>query len=225
VSGLDIGLKIDADCPRSGHKYYDGIMKLPSIAGTTLIGLWLIAVGAGLIILMNYEYKPGTPGVPPVNWPAASKIKFIGKQATLVMVVHPHCTCTRASISELSQLMTKERGKLLAYVLFWSPPKAASGWEKTDLWRSASAIPGVTAITDENGVEANRFRAITSGQTMLYDRNGKLLFSGGITSGRGHVGDNRGLDMVEYVLSKEPLQQRNNLVFGCSLLTPVLSKR
>ena len=37
-----------------------------------------------------------------------------------------------------------------------------------------------------------RFGAETSGQTLLYDRDGRLLFSGGTTGSRGHDGDNAG---------------------------------
>jgi hypothetical protein len=185
-----------------------------------LIGVWLAAIAAGLVMLMNYEYKPGTPGAPPISWPINSKIKLSNKQATLVMVVHPHCTCSRASIEELAQLMAHEQGKLAAYVLFWNPRGMPENWQKTDLWHSAAAIPGVSVLTDEDGVQADQFRTITSGQTMVYSRSGRLLFSGGITLARGHIGDNAGLDTVESILSNEPFQQQNNLVFGCSLLTP-----
>jgi hypothetical protein len=195
-------------------------MRTLSLSSIGLVGGWLIAVTIGLVVLMNYEFKPGMPAAAPVSWPTASKIKPTGKDSTLVMVIHPYCYCTRASIGELSQLLSKEYGKVTAYLLFWTPKGTPTNWEKTDLWHSAAAIPGVTVLPDENGIEANRFRATTSGQTMIYSKSGKLLFSGGITLGRGHLGDNAGLDTAEAIFNKEPLQQKSNLVFGCSLLTP-----
>ena len=42
--------------------------------------------------------------------------------------------------------------------------------------------------------------AITSGQTLLYDTKGHLVFSGGITGGRGHEGDNTGRESIEKYL-------------------------
>src|SRR5205823_6234038 len=75
---------------------------------------------------------------------------------------------------------------------FYRPQNAPSDWERTDLYRQAAAIPGVTICRDEEGAEARYFHAATSGQTLLYDEAGRLLFSGGITAARGHEGDNDG---------------------------------
>ena len=47
-------------------------------------------------------------------------------------------------------------------------------------------------LRDDDGAEARRFGAETSGQTLLYDARGALAFSGGITGARGHAGDNAG---------------------------------
>jgi hypothetical protein len=87
------------------------------------------------------------------------------------------------------------------------------------LWRSAEAIPGVTVRADQDGNEARCFQAKTSGHVALYDVHGKLLFSGGITSSRGHSGDNAGRSAIMKLLKHE-MAVGETPVFGCSLLSP-----
>ena len=181
--------------------------------------MWLALVGAGSAVLLNYGLTPGLSGAAPAQWPRDSSLSRNRAGATLVMVVHPHCPCSRASLGELLGLMTFAAGKVKAYVLFVRPPGVARGWERTDLWRQAAAIPEVTVIRDDLGREAVRFGAATSGQTMLYDRDGALEFSGGITAARGHYGDNPGSFAIMALLSgtkeREPGQTP---VYGCPLL-------
>jgi len=90
-------------------------------------------------------------------------------------------------------------------------------WEQTDLWRRAASIPGVSLTRDDDGVEAQRFDAATSGQTVVYDGDDRLLFSGGITAARGHEGDNPGRTAILSLLASAGGEQRSTPVFGCSL--------
>jgi hypothetical protein len=113
--------------------------------------------------------------------------------------------------------MAQAQGRVKAYVLFVKPSDFADGWEKTDLLASASAIPDVTVVRDDEGVEAVRFHAATSGQTMLYDARGKLLFSGGITSARGHEGDNAGRAAIVSLLTTDESSESGTPVYGCPL--------
>ena len=76
------------------------------------------------------------------------------------------------------------------------PSGAPDGWADSDIARDAAAIPGVLTFRDEDGDEARRFGAATSGHVMLYDAAGRLHFSGGITPARGHEGDSLGRDAV-----------------------------
>lgn len=179
--------------------------------------LWLLAIGAGGRYLWGYESTPGVAASAPDRWPAASRIKPAASRPTLVMLAHPQCPCTRASIGELTRLMTQAQGRVTAYVLFVKPPEFSAGWEQTDLWASAAAIPGVTVVRDDDGVEAARFGAATSGQTVLYDASGKLLFSGGITAARGHAGDNAGRSAIVSLLVNDESEQKESPVYGCPL--------
>ena len=179
--------------------------------------LWLLIIGAGLGILWNYESTPGIAAAPPDSWPAASGVEPAADRPTLVMLAHPHCPCTRASIGELARLMTQAQGRVRAYVLFVKPPNFSGEWAQAELWASAAAIPGVIPVLDDGGVEARLFNAATSGQTVLYDAAGKLLFSGGITSARGHAGDNAGRTALVSLLTSDEAEGQGAPVFGCPL--------
>jgi hypothetical protein len=183
----------------------------------TSVTLWLLLVGIGLSVLLGYENTPAIAAKPSALWPADSQIQRASGRATLVMIVHPHCPCTRASMDELALLMAQSQGRLTAYVLFLKPAGFADDWEKTDLWQSAASIPGVKPIVDLDGVEARRFNAATSGQTVLYDAEGRLLFSGGITMARGHAGDNAGRSAIVSLVNANVADQTETPVFGCPL--------
>ena len=178
---------------------------------------WGLAVSTGLIVLWSYENRPGLAATAPPSWPVASGIGRTPGLPTLIMLVHPHCPCSRASIEELNRLMARAHEAMSVYVLFLKPSAVPDDWEQTDLWRSAAAIPGVHAMRDEGGVEAARFQAATSGQVVLYDAAGRLLFSGGITSSRGHEGDNVGRDTILSLLTRGRADDSSTPVFGCSL--------
>ncbi|HEV2912273.1 MAG TPA: hypothetical protein VGX92_03055 [Pyrinomonadaceae bacterium] len=183
----------------------------------TSMTLWLLLVGTGMAVLLDYENTPGAAAKPPMWWPAESRIKRPQEGSTLIMLAHPHCPCTRASINELALLMAHSQGRLSAYVLFLKPSGFSEEWEKTDLWQSAASIPGVQVVSDDDGVEARRFHATTSGHTSLYDADGRLVFSGGITGARGHSGDNAGRSAVESLLNEGAADRSETFVFGCPL--------
>lgn len=178
---------------------------------------WLVIVVGLMLALLRYSASPGSKGSVPDHWPAASRISFDASRPNLVLFAHPRCPCTRATLGELELLMTHCQGKLHAQVWFIRPADAPSDWTDTDLWRKASSIPGVTVGRDEDMAEARRFGAETSGQTLLYDRDGNLLFQGGITVSRGHAGENAGRSALEAMVEQRMAREIRTPVFGCPL--------
>ncbi len=180
---------------------------------------WASLIGLGTRTLVRYENTSGGPATPPAEWPVNTQIPRHHNKFTLVMFAHPDCPCTRATLSELEILMTQLQGRLDAVIRFRKPGISLKEAEASDLWKLASAIPGVSVGFDGDGSEVREFGAAVSGQTMLYDAEGKLKFSGGITAARGHVGQNPGVDaVIRRVNGQEaPLQAA---VFGCSLRDP-----
>ena len=185
---------------------------------TALLGAtWVAATVFGAHALLKYENAPGKVGHISSAWPANSAIQQAPDRPTLVMLAHPQCPCTRASMDELAQVMARVQGKVRAYVLFYTPRDAGPEWQNTDTRRSAAQIPGVIVLSDIDGAQAERFGAETSGHTFLFDQNGQLLFNGGITASRGHSGDNVGENAVISLVNDESTSPAHTLVFGCSL--------
>ena len=181
------------------------------------VAVWIVAVVLGMTLLWRYKLSAGAPDSAPPRWPSASLVERSPVLPTLVMFVHPKCACSRASIAELSRLMTDVQSRASATVLFLRPGGLEEGWEKTDLWRRASEIPGVTVRLDADGAEAARFGAIVSGTTMLYGIDGALLFHGGITPSRGHEGDSAGRRRITSLVNVGRADLAQSPTYGCDL--------
>lgn len=114
------------------------------------------------------------------------------KSYSLVMFAHPHCVCTKASLAELAWITQHCSQQLHAVVVFVKPGGAPDDWLNSENWKLATAISGASAKIDENAQLARKFGAMTSGHAFLIDREGRALFSGGITQARGIEGENDG---------------------------------
>jgi hypothetical protein len=186
----------------------------------SLLALWLGLALAGMGLLWQHQYQPGEVHATPACWPADSQLTREIDQPTLLFFAHPKCPCTRASVDEFSRIMTLCRGRVQAYAVFVKPAAAEDAeWNQSDLWTSATQIPGVVAIYDVDGKEAQRFQAATSGLTILYDRGGQILFRGGITASRGHRGDNLGRSAIVALLNQGSALVDHTEVYGCELGT------
>lgn len=185
---------------------------------SALVGLaWVGMVAVGLGAMLKYESTPGASGSVPSTWPSGTHLQRATDSPTLIMVAHPKCPCTAASVNELAQIMAAAPGKISARVLFWQPAGGGADWDHTALWQSVAAIPGVEPIADVDGHEARLLGAETSGHTLLFAADGRLLFNGGITQSRGHSGDNVGVNSIIALLKNARPQESRSLVFGCSL--------
>ncbi|WXH29168.1 hypothetical protein WA016_03116 [Myxococcus stipitatus] len=200
-------------------------MKRPAIARGMWVGLgllWLAAVGVGFALLTRHSLTPGATHEAPAQWPQAAHPPRAEGRPTLVMLAHPRCPCTRASLGELAVVMEHARGQLDARVLFLRPEGTSGDWTQGPLWRAAAGIPGVRVLADEGGTQARLFGAVTSGHSLLYDAQGRLRFSGGLTVARGHRGDNPGRDAVEALLREAGGSggTSQHAVYGCALEEP-----
>lgn len=184
-------------------------------------GAWAVVIVCGMRVLYAHQLTAGAPASAPGSWPVESGIIRDPARPTLVMLAHPRCPCTRASIGELAILMNRLKGRVSARVLFVELASAEGQWEASGLVKSAARIPGVSAIVDEGGREAEWFGARTSGQVLLYGVGGDLQFAGGITPGRAHMGDNTGFDRIVSLVSRGVSDQPWSSVFGCPLFDEV----
>lgn len=187
------------------------------------IASWLVAVMVGFALLLRYQFEPGQAAAAQARWPGSKQIQLAADRPTLIVVAHPKCPCSSASIDELARLMANCRGKVKAYVLFMLPAAerrpagfSSDDWENTPLRRQAAAISDVTVLSDLDGQEGDRLGVATSGNALLYAPDGRLLFAGGLTGSRGHSGDNPGREALEgWILGRQG--PRESPVYGCPM--------
>lgn len=187
-----------------------------------IVIVWAVAIVSGLVWISQYESTPSVAGVPPKSWPADACLSPSDVRPTLLMFAHPKCPCTRASLTELSKLLTRCGRMVETYVLLVSPLGVDDAWTETDLGERAKGIPGVTVVVDVDAALADAFQVKTSGETLLYDGDRKLRFHGGITSSRGHEGENVGrLAIANQLIGNRSVRQHDQVVttpvFGCAL--------
>ena len=176
--------------------------------------VWAAACAAGLFIITAHSAKPGRAAAAPAE--LASKLRASGR-ATLVMIAHPSCPCTRASLHELQRVTAGAQTADVVILFAGSSKRDRVG---DDLRGIAESIPGVRVVDDPGGVQAKALGAHTSGTALFYDRAGTLRFSGGITASRGHEGDSAGGEQLRALL-REDVQATAAAtatpVYGCAL--------
>jgi hypothetical protein len=191
--------------------------------------IWFMLVAIGLGTLMNYANRPGEQGDAPTLWPVNRFVTRSDSKPTLLVFAHPKCPCTRATLNELSWLMTRCHDKVECHVMFFHPDGEDVDWIKTDSWNSADSIDGVHVNSDPHSRLATVFGVRTSGHALLYEPNGHLLFEGGITLARGHRGANPGRTALLALIRRDGSNVRSKeadavpespCVFGCPLHSP-----
>lgn len=172
-----------------------------------LVGLaavvWLAGVAAGFAAWDRYDATPGAQAAAAGEPGAAAW--------ALTLYAHPHCPCTRASLDELAELARALPPDVAVRVVFVRPAGVEPGWERTASWDAAAAIPGVAVTCD-----AARAGAATSGHVVLTDATGRVAFRGGLTRGRGRVGESAARrTILEVVAGERPDGEAP--VYGCPL--------
>jgi len=168
-----------------------------------LVALWALVVIGAMGALWRYKLTPGSQAELHATWPVGSRIERAASGPTLLLFAHPRCPCTRASLAELRRVLSPFAGQVKAEIVLLQGGDGSPGWDRDEALGSAFSIPGVSVAADRDGSEARRFGAITSGHVVLYGTRGELLFSGGITPGRGHQGDSPQEERLVELLRRE----------------------
>jgi hypothetical protein len=190
-------------------------------AAKVAVGMgWIVVVSSGLWVMHAHDATPGAPGSPGKDWPAGSRIRFDRARVNLVMLAHPRCPCTRASIEELAALIEAGRDTVTAHIVFFVPREADRSWSVTESRRRAESIPGVRVLEDVEGAEAIQFGVESSGHVLVYDRTGRRIYSGGVTSARGRYGDNPARRRISKIIRDAAAsdESQDGPTFGCPLL-------
>ena len=179
----------------------------------TLVAVWSAAAAAGMGLLAAYANNPGKWSPAPAD--IGRSDDATSTRYRLYMFLHPRCPCSVASVNELTRIMSRCAAQLDATVYFVRPESQPADWENGTLRDLVSAIPGVKLKSDVGGSVAGQFHANTSGEVFVYDCRGKLRFHGGITSARGHAGDNLGESAVIDIALGGKSDVERSPVFGC----------
>jgi hypothetical protein len=192
--------------------------RLTAVAAVVAVVLWSAAVVAGIQRIWSYEGTPGEQTSVPASWPGSSLVSVNPERATLMMFVHPLCACTRASLTELREALDTMDRAPAVWIVLLSPRGIVKDWNEV-IANIAGRVPEATIVTDVDGKAADTFGASTSGHVVLYHTDGTLAFSGGITGGRGHVGDNDGRRALVVGLHGGS-DAHEHPIFGCGLDDP-----
>jgi hypothetical protein len=168
--------------------------------------IWALAVLAGMGLLQAYSAHPGSAGATDCQWPSGTSVTRAPDRPTLVLFIDANCPSSRASLTELGRI-TARAAKPISTIVIVS---GGTG-------RATESIPGVRVVIDTLGLEAVRFGVATSGHALLFDASGRLLFSGGITSARGHEGDSLGGAAVLARIADSGGPRCDAPVFGCPI--------
>jgi hypothetical protein len=194
-----------------------------------MLALWLIALVPAAATLLRFEWTSGATGLAPTRL-TTSLSKGVsqkdGREALLVVAIHPLCSCTRATLKELEDSAPTWKQPYRTTFLIYQAKSAVTSdfdWHRAVYIREAQQALHAEVIEDLNGEQAAKLGALTSGEVLLYSapdqqNSRRLLFSGGVTAGRGMEGENGGIASLEHAINSSNTQAEAHApVYGCGL--------
>jgi hypothetical protein len=175
-------------------------------------------VGAGQWLLFAHATTPGATATVPDPLPAdlANELAWTGDRALVLVAAHPQCPCLPATLGELDRALREFPNTAVRYLVH-TPSAPPPEWDAALGSRLRQRLPAGTVRDDRDGMVARQFGCATSGHVLLYAADGSLQFSGGITAGRGHAGDNAASRALRAALAKPATATTRTAVFGCPL--------
>ncbi|SMP75553.1 AhpC/TSA family protein [Neorhodopirellula lusitana] len=188
----------------------------------SLIAILLPGV-VGMSQLMSYSNTPGetrttVPQVIPTELISTTLSDEKRAQSKVLVFYHPHCPCTRATIRSLQRLesMFAPDTQIVGYA--YQPASKDDNWIETTTTQALRSLQNATVLADRDAQACEDFEIVTSGHVLVYDHNGELKFSGGITPSRGHEGScASGTAFLNSVNGKTNAEQ-SWPVFGCPIV-------
>lgn len=188
----------------------------------------LFAMSAiGFVQLTDYSSRPGHPGLVPnrLSDVALSDTSLSAGLTTdgkpqLLLFYHPKCPCTTATVRILERLNPRFLEPIPITAIAYCADDEPDLWIQSRTTKALSSLDNVRIVIDKGGRLSKSFGATVSGHLLLYNPNGQLTFSGGITPYRGHEGDSpSSLDLLERINSPKD-NCMHWPVFGCTTVSP-----
>jgi hypothetical protein len=189
-----------------------------------MAAIWLLAVALGASWVMRYDATAGTKGAAPQQWRSIGGLEGAEGHPFIVMALHPRCSCSQATLIELNKVLSQVATRPKIEILFYRPADAPEDWLRGALYDEVTRA-GYRVVGDPDGKTALTLGLKTSGDMAVYDAEGALRFSGGITVGRGEVGGNGGEDALLLILGGKRAAMvagtgvAEHPVYGCPLVT------
>jgi hypothetical protein len=177
--------------------------------------LWLGLIALSYSRLLRYSFA-GTTSKPPPTVPALVSTAINGDRFQMFLALHPRCPCSRATLAELEKILSRVPTAGEVTVLMYKPAGETDRWVEGPLLDQCRVLKCRVKL-DPDGQLATALGSLTSGGMVIYDSSGKLRYHGGITSARGHEGDNAGKQAVLDVLQNRSPSVSALPVFGCPL--------
>ena len=196
-------------------------MKAFRLTPPWLFGLlvWLGLMAGSYAWLLRYSFAVGKASVAPRTLPASLGLPTPLPRPQLLLALHPRCPCSRATVSELARILTRAPGGCDVTVFMYKPAGEPDNWLEGALLDACRRMH-CKVRPDPDGRLASSLGSLTSGGVVLYDAEGRLRYQGGITSSRGHEGDNAGEQGVIDILSGRRSSHQAMPVFGCPIQQP-----
>jgi hypothetical protein len=188
-----------------------GPLGIATAAGVLWLGLILSWSG----FLTEHRFRPGNASTFNQAWPQASRLHPRPDTLTVVLFAHPECPCLAATLTEMERLQTLAREPFQLFVVFEDDP--AFDLSRSRHFRRVIDWKNAIVVHDADNHEIALFGAQTSGQVLIFDKDRRLLFSGGITESRAHEGDNNNLERAIAAGRSHASKVALTPVYGCSL--------
>ncbi len=179
--------------------------------------IWTAIVVFGFGTLVVYSQTPGIQSVPIQLSELDRRPLFETDRCHLVVGLHPKCSCSRATVTELQQILAVTGSTVLCTVYVYTPRQESSEWANTGLVTAAKELPGVELVFDPDGEAMAQFGVLTSGGVVLFDADGTVQFHGGITASRGHEGANAGSSAIRAIIQGSQSPVSSTPVYGCQI--------
>jgi hypothetical protein len=178
--------------------------------------LWGGLMAAGYVWLLRYSFAAGQGAPAADTMPAAFDSPSTRGRPQLVLALHPHCPCSRATLKELAKILTLAPHASDVTVLMYAPSNEPDSWSEGPQLKECRRM-NYRIHTDPDGRLAASLGTLTSGAVLLYDGRGRLQYQGGITASRGHEGDNAGAQAIVDILNGRSGSSATLPVFGCPI--------
>jgi hypothetical protein len=178
--------------------------------------LWLGLIAGGYAWSIHYGFAGGKVSEAPPTPPSALELPLPLPRAQLLVALHPHCPCSRATVAQLARIISQTADSRDVTVLMYKPASEPDSWLEGPLLEDCRRINS-RILPDPDGRLAASLGGFTSGHVVLYDVNGQLRYQGGITASRGHQGANAGELAVINALRGGTDGTRFLPVFGCPI--------